>query len=112
MYYEVQAKNHLIILILDSGSSEYIALANFLKQVNISIDCSSIVVIIGVHSEQKQPLEKFQENGDKVERCRKCSKIGHNIEEYIFDKEQEVETIYINREKKDFKLELLMSEQE
>ncbi|CAG8756406.1 13604_t:CDS:2, partial [Gigaspora margarita] len=59
MYCEVKVKKYLILLILDSGSSGCIVLANFLKDIGITIDRSSTVVIVGVHGEQKRPLSEI-----------------------------------------------------
>ncbi|CAG8617495.1 17074_t:CDS:2 [Gigaspora margarita] len=58
---QTQVKGHPILLVLDSGSSECVVSANFLKEVGIGIDCPSTVVMIGVHGEQKQPLEEVDE---------------------------------------------------
>ncbi|CAG8832817.1 5166_t:CDS:2, partial [Gigaspora margarita] len=56
MYCEAQVKGHSILLILDSGTSECVVAANFLKELDIPIDCLSIVVMVRVHGEQKCPL--------------------------------------------------------
>ncbi|CAG8806691.1 5059_t:CDS:2 [Gigaspora margarita] len=58
MYCKAQVKEYPILLVLNSSSSGCMILANFLKEVNIAIDHPFIVVMIGVHEEQKQPLEE------------------------------------------------------
>ncbi|CAG8854891.1 6320_t:CDS:2, partial [Gigaspora margarita] len=38
IYCEAQVKGYFILLVLDSGSSKCLVLANFLKEVNVAID--------------------------------------------------------------------------
>ncbi|CAG8833307.1 30190_t:CDS:2 [Gigaspora margarita] len=56
IYCEAQIKDHLIFLILDSGLLGCVVLANFLKEVGISINHPSTVLTVRIHREQKHPL--------------------------------------------------------
>ncbi|CAG8646338.1 43660_t:CDS:2 [Gigaspora margarita] len=114
MYCKAQVRGYPILLVLDSGSSKCIVLENFLKEVSISIDCSSTVVMIGVHEKQKWPLGEVDEFsvtvGAKTILSRAVITDAGNYT--IID--SEYKTIYLNeeKEKEDFKLGLLMSMQE
>ncbi|CAG8630808.1 25675_t:CDS:2, partial [Gigaspora margarita] len=61
MYCEAQVKDHPILLILDSGSSGCVVSANFLKEVGVSIDRPSTVLMVGIHGKQKRPLGEVDE---------------------------------------------------
>ncbi|RIB20211.1 hypothetical protein C2G38_2035440 [Gigaspora rosea] len=61
MYCKTQVKGHPILLILDSGSLECVVSVNFLKEVGISINRPSTIMIVGVHREQKHPLGEVDE---------------------------------------------------
>ncbi|RIB06395.1 hypothetical protein C2G38_2217235 [Gigaspora rosea] len=77
IYCEAQVKGHRILLVLDSGSSGCVVSANFLKEVNIAIDLPFMVVMIGVHGEQKRPLGEVDEfpvtiGGKTISSCAVC----------------------------------------
>ncbi|CAG8787818.1 13134_t:CDS:10, partial [Gigaspora margarita] len=64
MYCEAQVKGCPILLILDSGSSGCVVAANFLKELDIPINHSLIVVMVRVYRKQKRPLEKEESEGE------------------------------------------------
>ncbi|CAG8837790.1 20121_t:CDS:2, partial [Gigaspora margarita] len=93
-----QVNDEPIILILDSRSLGCVVSAGFLKKAGIQIDQPSTIMMVGVHEEQKRPIEKIdQEENKKIrvstEYCKPANIDSNNDDE--FKKENLVAKTYL-----------------